>query len=140
MSARNPANPPSRARDIVAWTLQLLLAVAFMVAGGAKLAGVEKMVQAFEIIGLGQGFRIFTGVNEVAAALGLLFPRVAGVAALSLAATMVGAAAVHLLILPGSTVPALILLALCLVVAWLRREPLIALAERLPGLPMRRRN
>lgn len=37
--------------------LRILLTLAFVGAGGAKLAGVEMMVATFDQIGFGQGFR-----------------------------------------------------------------------------------
>ena len=48
-------------RRIGAWTLQGILAAAFLAAGFAKLAGVPFMVDLFEHIGLGQWFRVATG-------------------------------------------------------------------------------
>jgi len=59
---------------IGAWVLQGLLAAAFLAAGGAKLAGVPMMVQIFDQIGMGQWFRIVTGLVEVAGAVALLVP------------------------------------------------------------------
>ena len=37
--------------------LRILLSIAFLGAGGAKLAGVDMMVMTFDQIGWGQGFR-----------------------------------------------------------------------------------
>ena len=45
--------------------LRILLSIAFLGAGGAKLAGVEMMVMTFDQIGWGQGFRYLTGAIEV---------------------------------------------------------------------------
>ena len=45
--------------------LRLLLSIAFLGAGGSKLAGVEMMVMTFDQIGWGQGFRYVTGAIEV---------------------------------------------------------------------------
>ena len=44
-----------------ALVLQFLLALAFLAAGGAKLAGVSDMVEVFDSIGIGQWFRLVTG-------------------------------------------------------------------------------
>src|ERR1700676_1723173 len=57
---------PSRVRLITLWTLSGLVALAFLGAGGAKLAGVPVMVEMFGKVGLGQWFRYFTGLLEVA--------------------------------------------------------------------------
>lgn len=82
------------------------------------------MVENFDQIGLGQGFRYVTAIVEIIGAIALVVPRMAALGALWLAATMVGATAAHLLRLHTSPAPALVLLALCLVVAWLRRAQL----------------
>src|SRR2546426_8844203 len=65
---------PSRGRVVGAWIVQGLLAAAFLAAGGAKLAGVPMMVQIFDQIGMGQWFRIVTGLVEVIGAVALVVP------------------------------------------------------------------
>ena len=62
--------------------LRILLALAFLMAGWAKLSGNPMMVQVFATLGIGQWFRYVTGGIEVAAAIGLLPPYTAGLAAL----------------------------------------------------------
>jgi uncharacterized membrane protein YphA (DoxX/SURF4 family) len=115
---------PSKSRIIGAWVLQVLLAAVFLAAGGAKLAAVPMMIQIFDQIGFGQWFRIVTGVVEVVGAVALLVPGFAALGAAWLAATMFFAVLTHLFILPGSPVPAAVLLALNLLVVWLRRDQL----------------
>jgi hypothetical protein len=66
-----------KGRLITLWILFGLVALLFIGAGGAKLAGAAVMVELFAKIGLGQWFRYFTGLLEVAAAIGLLIPRYA---------------------------------------------------------------
>ena len=63
-----------KGRLITLWILSGLVALAFIGAGGAKLAGTPAMVEAFDKVGLGQWFRYFTGLLEVAAGIGLLIP------------------------------------------------------------------
>jgi len=118
---------PSKGRIIGAWVVQGLLAAVFLAVGGAKLAGVPMMVQIFDQIGFGQGFRIVTGVVEVLGAVALLVPGFAALGAAWLAATMFFAVLTHLLILPGNPVPALVLLALNVLVVWLRRDQLASM-------------
>ena len=120
---------PSRGRVVGAWIVQGLLAAAFLAAGGAKLAGVPMMVQIFDQIGMGQWFRIVTGLVEVAGAVALLVPGFAALGAAWLGATMFFAVLTHLFILPGSALPALILLALNALVVWLRRDQLVAILD-----------
>jgi len=115
---------------IGAWVLQGLLAAAFLAAGGAKLAGVPMMVQIFDQIGMGQWFRIVTGLVEVAGAVALLVPGFAALAAAWLGATMFFAVLTHLFILHSSAMPAVILLALNVLVIWLRRDQLAWVMHR----------
>ena len=120
-------------RRIGAWTLQGILAAAFLAAGVAKLAGAPFMVDIFEQIGLGQGFRIVTGVVEVTGAVALLIPGLASVGALWLGGTMVGAVATHVFVLHSSPAPAIVLGVLNAVVVYLRRDELVALLQRVKG-------
>ncbi|ACL61403.1 DoxX family protein [Methylobacterium nodulans] len=121
---------PSRALNILAWSLQVLLALVFLAAGGTKLAGVPMMVQVYDLIGVGQWFRIVTGLVEVAGAVALLVPGYAVFAAVWLGCTMVGAVLAHLLVLPTPAAPAVLLLVLCASVAWLRRDQLSTVLGR----------
>ena len=120
-------------RRIGAWTLQGVIAAAFLAAGFAKLAGVPFMVDLFAQIGLGQWFRIVTGVVEVAGAVALLIPGLASIGALWLGATMVGAVATHLFVLHTNPAPAVVLGLLNAVVVYLRRDELVALLHRVKG-------
>jgi len=118
-----------RWRRLGLWAVKALLAAAFAAAGGAKLAGIQPMVAVFDTIGFGQWFRYLTGTIEFAGAAALLLPAFAGFAALLLAATMTGATLAHLTVLPGSPLPAVILLALCLLVASAHRGAIEAAAR-----------
>lgn len=92
----------------------------FVMVGLGKLIGRPGMVMEFEVIGLGQWFRYFTGALEMIGAIGLLLPRFSPMAALGLAVVMVGAIIAHFTVLPAPpTLPAM-LLALLLIAAWLR--------------------
>lgn len=99
--------------------VRLLLTVAFLAAGSAKLSGNPMMVQVFAAVGLGQWFRYFTGGLEVAGALGLLNGHTAGLAAVMLSLVMAGAVLAHLFILGGSSAAPAILLGLS---AWVAYE------------------
>ncbi|MEV8021414.1 DoxX family protein [Streptomyces sp. NPDC086554] len=98
-----------------------LLVIVFLAAGSAKLAGAEAMVEAFDQIGAGQWLRYFVGTLEVLGVIGLLVPRLVGLAALGLVSLMVGAVITNLVI-DAFSLLAVILLVLSTTVAWGRRE------------------
>lgn len=125
------ASTPSRWTSISLWVVRGLLALAFLGAGGAKLYGVPMMVQEFEHIGLGQGFRYLTGALEVLGALLILTPSLAAFGALLLICIMIGATVTHLFVIGGTAVPALVLLALSAIVAYVKRGQLASLARML---------
>src|SRR5260221_4392359 len=102
-SVRHSVRP---ARRVGAWKLQGIVAVAFLAAGSAKLAGVPFMVDLFAQIGLGQWFRVVTGVVEVTGAVALLVPGLTSIGALWLRGTHVGGGATPLVVLPTNPVPA----------------------------------
>jgi putative oxidoreductase len=120
-------------RRIGAWAVQAIVAAAFLAAGSAKLAGVPFMVDLFQQIGLGQWFRVMTGVVEVAGAVALLIPGLASIGALWLGGTMVGAVATHLFVLHTSPGPAIVLGLLNALIVYLRRDELVALLRRING-------
>ena len=120
-------------RRIGAWALQGIIAVAFLAAGAAKLAAVPFMVDLFAQIGLGQWFRVVTGVVEIAGAVALLVPGLASIGSLWLGATMVGAVATHLFVLHTGPVLAIVLGVLNALVVYLRRDELAALLHRVKG-------
>ena len=76
----------------------------------------------FHQIGAGEWFRYLTGVLEVAGGLGLLVPRLCGLAGLALAALWVGALATHVVVLGGNPTPAVVFLVLTAVIAYARRH------------------
>jgi putative oxidoreductase len=111
-------------RPWVRWTflmLRLLLAATFVAAGSAKLTGAPAMVQIFDAVGIGQWFRILTGVVEISGAILLIVPATVGFGGALMATTMAGAVATHLLRIGGNPAPAIILLLLCSLVLWVRR-------------------
>jgi putative oxidoreductase len=113
--------------------LQGIVAAAFLAAGLAKLAGAPFMVGIFEQIGLGQWFRIVTGVVEVTGAVALLVPGLASIGGLWLGGTMVGAVATHLFVLHTSPAAAVVLGLLNAVIVYLRRDELVDLLARIKG-------
>ncbi len=106
--------------------LRTVLTLAFVGAGGAKLAGVDMMVATYDTIGLGQWFRYLTGIIEIVGAILLWLPRRQVVGAGLLAATMVGAVLAHVFILGPSAVPSIVLGLLCAAVLYLHRAQIPA--------------
>ena len=102
---------------------RVLLTIAFVMAGGAKLAGAAEMVAVFDAIGVGQWFRYLTGIIEVGGAAMLWYKPTRVLGALLLGATMVGAVIAHVLILGPSTLPAIILGILTVIVIKFERQP-----------------
>jgi putative oxidoreductase len=125
---------PARSRGVTAglWTLQTLLALAFVGGSGLpKLVGEGYAVQIFDDLGTGQWLRVVIGLLEVAGGIGLLVPRLAGLAATCLVALMVGATGAQLFFLhEGYWYTPVIIGVLLAVVAWVRRAEVVALATR----------
>jgi len=117
----------SKTSTYLLWGLQILAALAFLAAGTFKLIGNPMMVDVFAQIGIGQWFRYFTGIVEVAGALALLSAATAAFGAALLATTMVFATLTHLFVIGGNPAPAIVLFALTAGIAWLRRDQIKAL-------------
>jgi uncharacterized membrane protein len=79
------------------------------------------MVDVFDKVGLGQWFRYVTGVLEVGGAVGLLIPGYAFYAAALLAVVMVGAIIAEVTVVGHSALPAVVLLGLTALIAYLRK-------------------
>jgi putative oxidoreductase len=110
-----------KGRIIILWTLSVVTALAFIVAGGSKLAGVPAMIQIFDKVGVGQWFRYFTGLVELTAGICLLISRYAFYAALALAVVMIGAIIAQLTVLAGSPAAPAALLVFNGIIAYLRK-------------------
>ncbi|MEV3924732.1 DoxX family protein [Actinomadura coerulea] len=107
----------------VLWGAQILLAAfLFFASALPKFAGQADAVRTIEEIGWGQWLRYLTGAVEAAGAIGLVVPRLAGLAATGLIGLMAGAALTQLLVLEPAW--ALLPVAFAVVfaaVAWDRR-------------------
>jgi len=121
---------PARGLVIARWTLQILLALAFTAAAVGKLAGAPMLVETFEQIGIGQWFRYVTALVELTGVVALLVPGFALAGGLWLGTTMFFASLTHVFILHNNPAPAVVLLILCAIVAWLRRDQAAILRAR----------
>ena len=121
ITTSTPLVASGKGRLLTLWILSALVALTFVGAGAAKLAGAAVMVDLFAKVGLGQWFRYVTGLLEVAAGIGLLISRYAFYAAVTLVIVMIGAIIAHVTVFGGSFAPALVLLVLAGTIAYLRK-------------------
>ena len=127
-----PAAGPRRLTSTLLWAAQILLAAFFLfVAAAPKLTGSHQAVHEFALIGAGQWLRYFSGTAEVAGAIGLLTPWLAGLAAAGLAAVMAGATIINATVLHNTTYGSLVwvtapLGAACALLAYARRQQIKA--------------
>ena len=115
---------PGKARHVTLWTLQVLVALAFVGAAAGKLLGSADMIALFDAVGVGQWFRYVTGLLELLGALLLIVPRRAAFGSVLLAGVMVGAVVAHLTVLHTAPTEALVLLVLTALISWGRRSQL----------------
>jgi len=114
------AAPVTRHRSltVATWIGRVLLALVFLGAGAAKLAGDPVMVTMFDLIGAGQWLRYLVGALEVAGAIGVLVPRLSALAATGLVLLMTGAVVTNLTVLDAPPWSPLGLLGLAALVGW----------------------
>jgi uncharacterized membrane protein YphA (DoxX/SURF4 family) len=124
---------PRRLTSLLLWAVQIPLAAVFVITAMIKLNGGPGIVQEFSDIGIGQWFRYFAGTAELAGAIGLLTPWLAGLAAAGLATVMAGATIINATVLHHTTfgslwAETLVLCAPCVLLAYARRQQVKALA------------
>ncbi len=123
LTAEAPAN---RFKTIGFWALKIVFALAFIGAGSAKIYGVEAMVAEFDVVGLGQWFRYFTGIVEIAGAILLLLPRTTFYGAALLTAVCIGAFFAQFAVLHGDVIHTIVMAAILGAIAWFRRKDVLA--------------
>ncbi|WP_433783587.1 DoxX family protein [Actinomycetospora sp. CA-101289] len=118
----------SRAGRWVLVALQVLLAALYVGSGLGKVTLEATVVAGFAEMGVGPGLAVTIGVLELLGAVGLLIPRVAGLAATAFVALMIGAVGITVATLgvAMALVPAVVLV-LVAVVAVVRRHETAAL-------------
>jgi uncharacterized membrane protein YphA (DoxX/SURF4 family) len=127
-TATAPSTDRSRTRRWALVALQVLLAAIYVFSGIGKVSLEATVVAGFAVLGIGPAGTVALGVVELAAAVGLLVPRLAGLAATGCVALMTGAVIITAIAVGGSMilVPAVVLV-LAAVVAWARRHETAAL-------------
>ncbi|WP_035568161.1 DoxX family protein [Hymenobacter sp. IS2118] len=88
-------------RNIIAWILQVILALLFIKAGFDKLSNLDGTVKMFEGLGLPAVLGTVVGAAELLGGICLLVPRTVRLAAIGLAIIMVGALLMHATKIPG---------------------------------------
>ena len=124
---------PRRLTSTLLWAAQIPLAAVFVIVAVSKLTGNHQMVREFGLIGAGQWLRYLVGTTELAGAIGLLTPWLAGLAAAGLAADMAGASIINATVLHNTTYGSLVwmtvpLCAACALLAYARRQQIKGLA------------
>jgi uncharacterized membrane protein YphA (DoxX/SURF4 family) len=120
--------PKKRAvNDFVVWTLSVVLAGVFLLAGVPKFFGWNPLVlESAGMAGFPPWIRVIVAVGETAGAIGLLIPSTATFAALMLAGLMVPATLTQFMSNQGQMWVPVLLLALLVLVAWRRNTKYVS--------------
>jgi putative oxidoreductase len=115
-----PSAGERRETDLGGWVMRGGVALFFVLMGAEKFSNAphSPWIGIFVQIGLGQWFRYFTGVVEIAGALLYVAPRTLPIGALLLSCAMLGAMTVHILVrhsVAASIYPSVVLLAVILI-------------------------
>ena len=102
--------------------VELALGLLFVAAGLVKLSGMGFMVELFSSLGFGQWLRYVTALVELTGGVLLMAGRMEYLAALALAAIMVGATAASIVVFDRSPIPPALTVVALLVLAW-KRHP-----------------
>ncbi len=86
----------SKGKKIASWIIQILIAGLFLMMGAGKLMSDPETVANFTRWGMPDKLYLVIGFFEVLGAIGLLIPRLAGLAAVGLILIMGGAVVTHL--------------------------------------------
>lgn len=86
----------SKSKNIISWVIQILVAALFIMASFPKLTSQPEVIENFKRWGMPDKIYLLIGALELLGAIGLLIPRLAGLAAIGLIFIMVGAAFTHL--------------------------------------------
>ncbi len=113
----------AKTRNITAWIIAGLLAVAFLGSAITKLLGQEMHVQNFQRWGIPLAFMYVIGVLELLGAVGVLIPKLRALAGLGLGLLMIGAVGTHVVFGEWAMVPPpFVLMVLAFVLFALRKD------------------
>jgi uncharacterized membrane protein YphA (DoxX/SURF4 family) len=117
----------SRSRTIAVWTLQVLLAIFFVLQAWMKLGGSPAWIARFHRWGYPDHFYLVVGAVELLGGLALVVPPLTRIAAAGLTIIMVGATVTHLLHREPQVISTVVLIALLSIVVYSRRP------QKIPG-------
>jgi uncharacterized membrane protein YphA (DoxX/SURF4 family) len=116
------SNPPASRNTIVFWVLRVLVAAVFLAAGIMKLVGAPMLVAEFDLVGLGQWFRIVTGILEIGGGILVLVPALSALGAAVLLLVDVGAFIAQVSVIHMDWVHTVVIGALLAVLIYLQRQ------------------
>lgn len=95
-----------------------------MLAALMKLAGRQAMIDEFDVVGLGQWFRYFTGILELIGGIAVLVPAVSAFAAILLLVVDLGALVAQVTVLHIDWIHTVVIAALLAVLIHIQRAAL----------------
>lgn len=128
-----PAATLGRAAHIALWVLQGLTAAFFAFASAMpKLIAHPSAAEGFDKIGYGDWFMYLIGALELAGAIALVIPLLAGVSAVAFIGLMIGAFLYQVTVFDGEYAATPVIVAVVMaVIAWGRRDSFARLAAAL---------
>ncbi len=118
------ALPGSRSKTIIVWILRILMAALFLFASFMKLSGQPMMVEEFDLFGVGQWFRILTGLLELAGGVAVAVPPVSVFGAMLLLAVDAGALVAQLSVIHQDWIHTIVIGAILITLIYLQRDRL----------------
>ncbi len=112
--------------NIVTWILRVAVAGLFLFAGFMKLSGNPDMVAEFGVVGLGDWFRVFTGLVEIVGALAVLYPVTTAWGALLLLCVDIGAFVAQATRIHQDVIHTFVIGAVILVLLYLTRQTIMS--------------
>jgi uncharacterized membrane protein len=123
------SKPRRRWANVTLWVVQVLTAALYVFGAIPKLTANPQAVEGFNAMHLGTAGMYIVGALEVAGAVGLLIPRLCGLAATAFVALMIGAVIATVLVVPSMVAMPASVLVVVAILAWARRDRTAALVE-----------
>ncbi len=114
----------SRATGIAIWVLRVIVGGLFLFAAYMKLSGQQMMIDEFGTVGLGQWFRYFTGLLELAGGILVLIPAWSLIGALIVLVVDIGAFFAQVFVIRMDFIHTIVIGAVILVLIYLQRGSL----------------